>query len=65
MGTREHRSRWETPAFGVFAGGLAYALLPTGVFGANDVALRAALTGAVAATATALILWLTARRTQH
>jgi len=50
-----------TPRWGVFAGGLAYALLAPGAFGAHDVAVRAAITGTVAAVAAALIFLLTAR----
>jgi hypothetical protein len=36
------------PVMSVFAAGLAYAVLPHGVFGTYDVASRAAVTAAVA-----------------
>jgi hypothetical protein len=49
------------PLLGVFAAGLVYALLPTGAFGAHDIAVRAAVTGAVAAFAAALIFRLMSR----
>ena len=41
------RSRF-LPVLGVLAGGFAYAVLPSGAFGAYDVAIRAVITGAVA-----------------
>jgi hypothetical protein len=50
------------PVLGVFAGGLVYAVLPRGTFGTYDVASRAAVTGAVAAVTSLLILMLTKRR---
>ena len=62
MDERQHRSRSLLPALGVFAGGLVYSLLPTGAFGAHDVAARAAITGAVAGVTVVLILMLTNRR---
>jgi hypothetical protein len=37
------------PTVSIFSGGLAHALLPAGAFGAYDVAVRALITGAVAA----------------
>jgi membrane associated rhomboid family serine protease len=61
LGERQHRIRSPLPALGVFAGGLAYVLLPTGGFGPHDVAVRAAITGAVAGLAAVLILMLTNR----
>jgi len=61
MDGRQHRSRPMLPALGIFAGALAYTLLPTAAFGAHDVAVRASVTGAVAGVAAALILALTGR----
>jgi hypothetical protein len=55
MDERQHRRRSLLPALGVFAGGLAHALLPTGAFGAHDVAVRAAITAAVAGVTAMLI----------
>jgi hypothetical protein len=46
---------------GLFAGGLAWALLPRGAFGRYDVAIRGALTGAVAGVSCLLVLTLTKR----
>jgi hypothetical protein len=62
MDERQHRNRWLLPALGVFAGGFAYALLPTGAFGALDFAARAAITGAVAGVTALLVSMLTNRR---
>ena len=61
MDDQHRRRRSLLPALGVFAGGVTYALLPTGAFGPHDVAVRAAITGAVAAIAALLILMLTNR----
>ena len=61
MRERQHRSRSLLPALGVFAGGFAYALLPSGAFGPHDLAVRAAITGGVAGLAAVLILMLTNR----
>jgi hypothetical protein len=60
----DERQYWRRrlPALGVFAGGLAYAMLPAGAFGAHDFAARAAITGAVAGVAAVLIFMLTNRR---
>jgi hypothetical protein len=44
------------PAFSIFAGGVAYAVLPRGAFGAHDVIVRAAITAAVAAVTCLLML---------
>jgi hypothetical protein len=49
------------PALSVFAGGVVYAVLPRGAFGAHDVMARAAITGAVAAVTCLLILALSNR----
>jgi hypothetical protein len=46
------------PALSIFAGGIVYAVLPRGPFGAYDIAARAAVTGATAAAACLLILTL-------
>jgi hypothetical protein len=54
------RSRF-LPVLSIFAGGLAWALLPRGAFGTYDVAIRAALTGAVAGVSCLLVLTLTTR----
>jgi len=54
MRERQHRSRSLLPALGVFAGGFAYALLPSGAFGPHDLAVRAAISGAVAGFAALL-----------
>ena len=63
MGDLQHRSRWRLlPVLGVFAGGLVYALLPTGAFGAHNLAARAAITGAVAGVTAVLISMLINRR---
>ena len=62
MGDRQHWNRKLLPALGVFAGGLANALLPTGAFGAHDFAARAAITGAVAGVTAVLIFMLINRR---
>jgi len=48
-------------ALSIFAGGLAYGVLPRGAFGTYDVASRAALTGAVAGVSCLLVLTLTKR----
>jgi hypothetical protein len=50
------------PVLGVFAGGLAYAVLPQGAFGAYDVASRAAVSGIMAGTSSLLLLALSRRR---
>jgi len=47
------------PVLGIFAGGLAYALLPRGAFGTYDVASRAAITGAVTGVSCLLLLAMT------
>jgi len=54
----DERQYWKRrlPALGVFAGGLVYALLPAGAFGAHDFAARATITGAVAGVTAVLIL---------
>jgi hypothetical protein len=49
----------------IFAGGLAYAVLPRGAFGPYDIASRAAITGAVASVSCLLILTLTKRWGAH
>jgi hypothetical protein len=46
---------------GVLAGGLVYAVLPRGAFGAYDVASRAAVTGAAAGATCLLVLALSKR----
>jgi uncharacterized MnhB-related membrane protein len=46
-----------TPVLAIFLAGLVYSLLPRGIFGAYDVAMRSAICGATAASA-ALILGL-------
>ena len=61
-GTGITRGRF-LPALGVFAGGFAYALLQTGVFGAYDSTARAAITGTVAGVTAQLLFALTKRRT--
>lgn len=48
------RSRF-LPVLSLFAGGLAYALLPRGTFATHDVVIRAVMTGAVAAAAALLL----------
>ena len=53
------------PVLSMFAGGLAYAVLPRGAFGAYDIASRAAITGAVAGVSSLLILTLTKRWGAH
>lgn len=60
MNERQHRSRSLLPALGGWT--LVYALLPTGAFGAHDLAARAAITGAVAGVTAVLIFMLTNRR---
>jgi hypothetical protein len=55
------RSRF-LPVLSIFAGGLVYAVLPSGAFGTYDVASRAAVTGAVAGVSCLLVLMLTKRR---
>ena len=54
--------KWLVPVLGVFAGGLAYALLPAGAFGANDLAARAAITGTVAGVTALLVSMIASRR---
>ncbi len=46
----------------MFAGGFVYSVIPHGVFGADDVAIRAAITGAVAGVTCLLVLPLSKRR---
>jgi hypothetical protein len=58
------RSRF-LPVLSIFAGGVAYAVLPRGAFGAFDIASRAAITGAVAGVSCLLILTLTKRWGAH
>jgi hypothetical protein len=55
MDNRPHSNRWRIPVLGVFAGGLAYALLQTGAFGALHLAARAAIIGAVAGVTALLV----------
>ena len=55
MDNRPHSSRWRIPVLGVFAGGLAYALLQTGAFGALHLAARVAIIGAVAGVTALLV----------
>jgi hypothetical protein len=62
MDDRQHWSRKLLPVLGVFAGGLVNALLPTGAFGAHDLAARAAITGAVSGATAVLIFVLINRR---
>ena len=62
MDDRQHWSGKLLPVLGVFAGGLANALLPTGAFGAHDFATRAAITGAVAGVTAVFIFMLINRR---
>jgi hypothetical protein len=50
------------PMLSIFAGGLAYSVLPLGAFGTADLASRAAVSGAVAAVTCLLVLTLTKRR---
>jgi hypothetical protein len=54
------RSRF-LPVLSIFAGGVVYAMLPRGVFGAYDIAIRAAITGAVTGMACLLVLTLSKR----
>ena len=54
------RSRF-LPVLGIFAGGLVYNVIPRGVFGAYEVASRAAVTGAVAGVTCLLVLMLSIR----
>jgi hypothetical protein len=49
------------PLLGLFVGALVYSLLPHGAFGAYDVAVRAAMTGAAAAS-TSLALFVAFKR---
>jgi hypothetical protein len=50
------------PVLAVFAGGLVYAALPQGAFGAYDVAIRAGVSGITAGTTSLLILALSRPR---
>jgi len=61
LNERQHRSGSLLPALGVFGGGLAYILLPTGAFGAHDLAVRAVITGVVSGVTAVLIFLLTNR----
>ena len=56
MDNRLHRRRWRIPVLGVFAGGLAYALLQMAAFGPLHLAARAAIIGAVAGVTARLVL---------
>ena len=49
------------PVLGIFAGGLVYTVIPHGAFGEYDVAIRAAVTGAVAGVTCLLVLTLSKR----
>jgi hypothetical protein len=49
------------PFVGIFAAGLVHSELPRGAFGAHDIAVRAAITGATAGVVTVVLL-LVARR---
>ncbi len=52
-----------TPLIAVFAGGLAYSLIPSGTFGAYRVVGDAAIAGVAAAVAGLLFVALNKRRT--
>ena len=54
------RSRF-LPVLSIFAGGFVHSVLPSGAFGAYDVAIRAAVTGAVAGSTYLLSLKLSKR----
>jgi hypothetical protein len=58
------RSRF-LPVLSIFAGALAYAMLPRGAFGPYDIASRAAITGAVAGMSYLLVWTLTKRWGAH
>lgn len=49
------------PVLGIFFGGLVYGVMPRGAFGADDVAIRAAVTGAAAGMAGLVFLTLRKR----
>ena len=55
------RSRRFLPLLGLFAAGLVYSVLPHGVFGTYDFAVRAAVVGTVAGVTTLLLFGLTKR----
>ena len=61
MDDRQDTRKWFVPVLGVFAGGLVYALLPAGGFGANDLAARAAITGTAAGVTALLASMVTSR----
>lgn len=50
------------PVFGIFAGGAAYSLLPSGMFAENDVLFRALIVGTVAAMSTLLLAMIIQRK---
>jgi membrane associated rhomboid family serine protease len=50
------------PVLGIFAGGFVYSVIPHGAFGSYDVAIRAAIAGAVAGVTCLLVLKLNKRR---
>jgi hypothetical protein len=54
-------SRRFLPVLGLFAAGLVYSVLPHGVFGTYDFAVRAAVAGIVAGVTTLLLRVLTKR----
>ena len=59
MEDRRYRSGRFLPLLGVFAGGLAYSLLPNGAFGAYDFVIRAAIAGTVAGGTCLVLLVMT------
>ena len=65
LAVRQSTMRYRVlPVLGIVAGGFAYTLLPRDVFGPYDVASRAAVTGAVAAL-TSLLLLTRRKRSDH
>ena len=49
------------PMLGIFAGGFVHSVMPRGAFGAYDISIRAAVTGAVAGGTYLLVLTLSKR----
>ena len=62
-GRRTDKTRF-LPGLGVFAGGFVYGELPHGAFGAHDVAVRVAITGAAVFVA-GLLIWALSKWWRH